>query len=197
MPRSHIILGAEGSPFKKRFSSFVKHDMLPEGNYLFAAIATVDSSWEHKRPTSSPNIDPVSHIVRARTKPNYTVQNAGVKIVGGVKWFSRPRCYKITPDEMIHHKTDKQPVVNPHKSNNEKEREDNFTKIMKDINETFHKLENEDWRQESIDLMKKAMADTLVAIAVMLVLAIIAFSPVGVCTSNIIMQNIQMKRFRI
>ena len=69
MPRSDVILGKNGSPYQKRFSAIVKHNMLPVGNYIFAAIATVDSTWEHKRPTSSPSIDPVSHIVRARTKP--------------------------------------------------------------------------------------------------------------------------------
>ena len=87
--------------------------MLPVGNYLFAAIAIVDSSWEHKRPTSSPNVDPVSHVVRARTKENYMAGNGQIKIVGGKEWFSRPRCYKITPNKMVHHKTEKKPDANP------------------------------------------------------------------------------------
>ena len=164
MPRSDVILGKNGSPYQKRFSAIVKHNMLPVGNYIFAAIAQVDSTWEHKRPTSSPNIDPVSHIVRARTKPNYSVANADVKILGGTKWFSVPRCYKITPDEMIHKKTEKKPEVNP-----------SSTPTMPGMNVTdvLSKLEEGNWKDKSIALMKTMLADTLILVSTIVVLLLV------------------------
>ena len=180
MPRSNVILGSLGSPYKQRFSSIVKHDMLPVGNYLFAAIAIVDSAWEHKRPTSSPNVDPISHVVRARTKENYMAENGQIKIVGGKEWFSRPRCYKITPNKMVHHKTEKKPDANPTPNakkktteDNKKQKEDNITHVLGNITDAIHQLEDGSWRKESLEVMKKALADTLVAIVVILVLATI------------------------
>ena len=94
----------------------------------------------------------MSHIVRARTKPNYSVANADVKILGGTKWFSVPRCYKITPDEMIHKKTEKKPEVNP-----------SSTPTMPGMNVTdvLSKLEEGNWKDKSIALMKTMLADTL------------------------------------
>ena len=164
MPRSDVILGKNGSPYQKRFSAIVKHNMLPVGNYIFAAIAQVDSTWEHKRPTSSPSIDPVSHIVRARTKPNYSVANADVKILGGTKWFSVPRCYKITPDEMIHKKTEKKPEVNPSSAP---------TMPGMNVTDVLSKLEEGNWKDKSIALMKTMLADTLILVSTIVVLLLV------------------------
>jgi hypothetical protein len=54
------------------------------------ASAKVDQEWKTQPDNIGPNIDPQSHIVNARTNPDWHHESAGKHIRGRLDWFSSP-----------------------------------------------------------------------------------------------------------
>ena len=90
-------LGAGDTPYTDRFSFNLDLKTLPAGVYVFAAMATVDSSWANRHSQSKPpGVPPQSHIVKARTINGYNATNNGIEIDGKTaKWFSEFLCLEI------------------------------------------------------------------------------------------------------
>jgi hypothetical protein len=68
---------------------------IPEGlktldQLVVIASARVDQSWTKLRSNVKPLMDPQSHIVNARTNPDWYHESAGKKIIGRLDWFSIP-----------------------------------------------------------------------------------------------------------
>ena len=69
---------------------------------VVAAGAKVDSGWaKTTRPGVTPESEPpISHVVKARTIPDYRASNNGHTISGQSWWFSERRCMRLLiPDE--------------------------------------------------------------------------------------------------
>ena len=66
-------------------SKFNKHDKL-----IVIATARVDQSWTMQPTDFQPNSPPQSHVVNARTNPNWHHESAGKIIQGRLDWFSSP-----------------------------------------------------------------------------------------------------------
>lgn len=54
------------------------------------ASARVDQEWKNVPSSAGPNIEPQSHIVNARTNPNWHHHSADKHVVGRLDWFSTP-----------------------------------------------------------------------------------------------------------
>ena len=64
---------------------------MKEGDKIMVmASARVDQSWKNQPPNILPNVPPQSHIVNARTDPNYHHESNGKHIRGRIDWFSVP-----------------------------------------------------------------------------------------------------------
>jgi len=57
---------------------------------LVMASARVDQSWKHQKKDIQPKMSPQSHIVNARTDPDYHHESNGKHIQGRIDWFSVP-----------------------------------------------------------------------------------------------------------
>jgi len=57
---------------------------------LVMASARVDQSWTNIPADNKPKVPPQSHIVQARTDPNYHSESSGKHIQGRTDWFSVP-----------------------------------------------------------------------------------------------------------
>jgi len=65
-------------------------DMKQGEKVMVIASAKVDQSWKKQPPDVRPKKPPQSHIVNARTDPNYHHESNGKHIQGRIKWFSVP-----------------------------------------------------------------------------------------------------------
>jgi hypothetical protein len=64
---------------------------MKEGDKIMVmASARVDQSWKNQPSNILPNVPPQSHIVNARTDPNYHHESNGKHIQGRIDWFSVP-----------------------------------------------------------------------------------------------------------
>lgn len=59
------------------------------------ASARVDQDWANRRSNTKPNLAPQSHVVNARTSPDWHHESAGQHIHGRLDWFSSPLTIEI------------------------------------------------------------------------------------------------------
>jgi hypothetical protein len=62
----------------------------PGDSIVVVAAAKVDSRWGDTDPSALPKVGPQSHIVNARTNPNWLSKNNNKVIKGRTYWFSDP-----------------------------------------------------------------------------------------------------------
>lgn len=73
------------------FRATIPLDGMKQGDKLIVmASAKVDQSWKKQPENIAPKVLPQSHIVNARTDPNYHHESNGKHIHGRVDWFSFP-----------------------------------------------------------------------------------------------------------
>jgi hypothetical protein len=73
------------------FRATIQLDEMKRGDKIIVmASATVDQSWKKQPENIAPNVPPQSHIVNARTDPNYHHESNGKHIHGHVDWYSMP-----------------------------------------------------------------------------------------------------------
>jgi hypothetical protein len=70
-----------------------KHDVtfLAPGVYYVQAVATVDQDWQKQGKgidLPSPNDKPQTHVVNARTNPNWFYSHNGKTVQGRLEWMS-------------------------------------------------------------------------------------------------------------
>ena len=68
---------------------------IPDGvkaldQFVVIASTKVDQDWTHMPKNYAPKTPPQSHIVNARTNPDWHHESAGKHIQGRLNWFSRP-----------------------------------------------------------------------------------------------------------
>ena len=57
---------------------------------VILASARVDQDWANGRPNTEPNVKPQSHVVNARTNPDWHHESADKHVKGRLDWFSSP-----------------------------------------------------------------------------------------------------------
>ena len=73
------------------FRTSIPLEKFQEGDkVMIMASARVDQSWKNQPEKVLPSIPPQSHIVNARTDPNYHHESNGKHIQGRLDWFSVP-----------------------------------------------------------------------------------------------------------
>lgn len=73
------------------FRATIPLDSMKQGDKIIVlASATVDQSWKKQPKDFAPDVPPQSHIVNARTDPNYHHESNGKHIHGHVEWYSLP-----------------------------------------------------------------------------------------------------------
>jgi hypothetical protein len=73
------------------FRATIQLDEMQRGDKIIVlASAIVDQSWKNQPENIAPQVPPQSHIVNARTDPNYHHESNGKHIYGHVDWFSSP-----------------------------------------------------------------------------------------------------------
>ena len=73
------------------FRSSISLKNMQQGDKIVVmASAKVDQSWAKQNSNVKPNMSPQSHIVNARTDPNYHHESNGKHIQGRIDWFSVP-----------------------------------------------------------------------------------------------------------
>jgi len=73
------------------FSASIPLRNMKEGDKIMViASARVDQSWKNQPSNVLPNMPPQSHVVNARTDPNYHHESNGKHIQGRIDWFSVP-----------------------------------------------------------------------------------------------------------
>ena len=68
------------------------------GQYTLTATARVDAIWgkqPHNRKGPNPDIPPQSHVVNARTNPDWHMENAGITVQGQMDWNSKVKILKM------------------------------------------------------------------------------------------------------
>jgi hypothetical protein len=78
---------SKGPLFRATISidGFKKSDRL-----MIMASARVDQSWNQVKPNVAPEMPPQSHVVNARTNPDWHHESSGKHINGRLDWFSVP-----------------------------------------------------------------------------------------------------------
>lgn len=82
-------------PFKPEFSACFLLNKLPvemrNAGFTVIVRARVDQTWNSAPDNTVPiGFAPQSHLVNARTNPNWTMRNAGKMVQGRLDWFSEP-----------------------------------------------------------------------------------------------------------
>jgi hypothetical protein len=73
------------------FRATIQLDEMQQGDKIVViASAMVDQSWKKQPDNIAPKVPPQSHIVNARTDPNYHHESNGKHIHGHVDWYSFP-----------------------------------------------------------------------------------------------------------
>eukprot|EP00536_Pseudo-nitzschia_multiseries_P002012 jgi/Psemu1/283423/fgenesh1_pg.27_\ len=73
------------------FRATIPLDDFQKGDKVMVlASARVDQSWKNKSENTQPDLPPQSHIVNARTDPDYHHESNGKHIRGRLDWFSVP-----------------------------------------------------------------------------------------------------------
>eukprot|EP00934_Nitzschia_sp_Nitz4_P005610 Nitzschia sp. Nitz4//scaffold51_size120721//27077//29260//NITZ4_003719-RA/size120721-processed-gene-0.113-mRNA-1//1//CDS//3329553838//5600//frame0 len=83
-----LIHSTNGPVFQARLEIPEGLDVLDE--IVVLASARVDQSWKESPDNVKPDMDPQSHIVNARTNPDWHHESAGKHVVGRLDWFSSP-----------------------------------------------------------------------------------------------------------
>ena len=65
-------------------------NLKPNDRLTIIASARVDSSWQTVPGNVAPNVPPQSHVVNARTNPDWHHESAGKHVKGRLDWFSIP-----------------------------------------------------------------------------------------------------------
>jgi len=77
-----------GPMFKAKI--MVPPDLKTLDQLVVLASARVDQDWAERRENIKPDIPPQSHVVNARTNPDWHHESAGKHVKGRLDWFSDP-----------------------------------------------------------------------------------------------------------